>query len=162
MRYLDISPENLRDAEMRLKTPREVLGQLAAMSVSGNDVSGSVFYAFPLVFAAAGEPYSTCPQLNRVVIFSRDILASLFANGFFTPPFLPAAPARARLDRSPQRIVRHIPKCSAPTLMPPSLQELRLSLAILGEDASSRWGSCDSVGRGGYVHCFSGYSQCLS
>jgi len=60
MRYLDISPENLRGAEMRLKTPREVLGHLAAMSVSGNDVSGSVFYAFPLVFAAAGEPHSTC------------------------------------------------------------------------------------------------------
>jgi hypothetical protein len=55
MRYLDISPEDLRDAEARLKDPRdEVLGHLAAMSVSGNDVSGSVFYAFPVVVAAAG------------------------------------------------------------------------------------------------------------
>jgi len=68
MRYLEISPENLRDAEMRLKTPREVLGHLAAMSVSGNDVSGSVFYAFPLVFAAAGEPHSTFSQPDRLVI----------------------------------------------------------------------------------------------
>jgi hypothetical protein len=55
MRYLDISPEDQRDAETRLKAPREVLGHLSAMSVSGNDVSGSVFYAFPLVFASAGE-----------------------------------------------------------------------------------------------------------
>jgi hypothetical protein len=55
MRYLDISREEERDAETRLKAPREVLGHLSAMSVSGNDVSGSVFYAFPLVFASAGE-----------------------------------------------------------------------------------------------------------
>jgi hypothetical protein len=54
MQYLDISPEDLRDAETRLKDPREMLGHLSAMSVSGNDVSGSVFYAFPLVVAAAG------------------------------------------------------------------------------------------------------------
>jgi hypothetical protein len=58
MRYLDISPKDLRDAETQLKAPREVLGHLSAMSVSGNDVSGSVFYAFPLVFAVAGEPSS--------------------------------------------------------------------------------------------------------
>jgi hypothetical protein len=55
MRYLDISPEDRKDAETRLNAPREVLGHLSAMSVSGNDVSGSVFYAFPVVFAAAGE-----------------------------------------------------------------------------------------------------------
>jgi hypothetical protein len=55
MRYLDISPEDQGDAETRLKAPREVLGHLSALSVSGNDVSGSVFYAFPLVFASAGE-----------------------------------------------------------------------------------------------------------
>ncbi len=55
MRYLDISSGDLRDAESRLSGPRQVLGHLAAMSVSGNDVSGSVFYAFPLVVAAAGK-----------------------------------------------------------------------------------------------------------
>jgi len=55
MRYLDISSEDQRDAETRLKASYDVLGQLSAMSVSGNDVSGSVFYAFPLVFASAGE-----------------------------------------------------------------------------------------------------------
>jgi uncharacterized membrane protein YoaK (UPF0700 family) len=60
MRYLDISPEDQREAEKRLNAPREMLGHLAAMSVSGNDVSGSVFYAFPVVFAAAGK------QLERV------------------------------------------------------------------------------------------------
>ena len=38
MRYLDISPESLKNAEMRLKAPRELLGHLAVMSVSGNDV----------------------------------------------------------------------------------------------------------------------------
>ena len=55
MRYLDISPKDQKDAETRLNAPREVLGHLSALSVSGNDVSGSVFYAFPVVFAAAGE-----------------------------------------------------------------------------------------------------------
>ena len=55
MRYLDISLQDLRDAERSLSDPRQVLGHLAAMSVSGNDVSGSVFYAFPLVVAAAGK-----------------------------------------------------------------------------------------------------------
>ncbi|KAH9959164.1 amino acid permease-domain-containing protein [Russula dissimulans] len=60
MRYLDISPEDLRNAEARLSKPREVLGHISAMSVSGNDVSGSVFYAFPLVFAAAGVYSPLC------------------------------------------------------------------------------------------------------
>ena len=72
MRYLDISPEDQRDAETRLKAPREVLGHLSAMSVSGNDVSGSVFYAFPLVFASAGEPglsLELCPLLKSYIIF---------------------------------------------------------------------------------------------
>jgi len=65
MRYLDISPEDLRDAEGHLSKPREVLGHISAMSVSGNDVSGSVFYAFPLVFAAAGEDsLQTCACLT--------------------------------------------------------------------------------------------------
>jgi hypothetical protein len=59
MRYLDISPEDLRNAEARLKEKHEVLGHLSAMSVSGNDVSGSVFYAFPLVVAAAGTPLTS-------------------------------------------------------------------------------------------------------
>jgi hypothetical protein len=69
MRYLDISPENLRDAETRLKAPREVLGYISAISVSGNDVSGSVFYAFPLVFAVAGEPPSDCPPPDNFNLF---------------------------------------------------------------------------------------------
>jgi hypothetical protein len=60
MRYLDISPKDLRDAESRLSGPRQILGHLAAMSVSGNDVSGSVFYAFPLVVAAAGATLLLC------------------------------------------------------------------------------------------------------
>lgn len=57
MRYLDISLGDLRDAASRLRGPRQVLGLLAAMSVSGNDVSGSVFYAFPPVVAAAGKKF---------------------------------------------------------------------------------------------------------
>ena len=67
MRYLDISPENLRDAETRLKAPREVLGYISAISVSGNDVSGSVFYAFPLVFAVAGEPPRIALRLTILI-----------------------------------------------------------------------------------------------
>ena len=70
MRYLDISPEDQRDAEKRLDAPREVLGHLSAMSVSGNDVSGSVFYAFPVVFAAAGEAELSelCPLLKKSIL----------------------------------------------------------------------------------------------
>ena len=61
MRYLDIDLKDLRDAQSRLSSPCQILGHLAAMSVSGNDVSGSVFYAFPLVFAAAGTTSLLCP-----------------------------------------------------------------------------------------------------
>lgn len=76
MRYLDISPEDQRDAETRLKAPREVLGHLAAMSVSGNDVSGSVFYAFPLVFASAGE-LELSPLLKSHLVFLKGIYSPL-------------------------------------------------------------------------------------
>ena len=69
MRYLDIGLKDLRDAKSRLSGPRQVLGHLAAMSVSGNDVSGSVFYAFPLVFAAAGTtPLSLSIRLVYLTI----------------------------------------------------------------------------------------------
>ena len=64
MRYLDISPKDLRDAESRLNGPRQILGHLPAMSVSGNDVSGSVFYAFPLVVAAAGNVSFAYPSVS--------------------------------------------------------------------------------------------------
>ncbi|KAH9970461.1 amino acid permease-domain-containing protein [Russula compacta] len=69
MRYLDISLEDQRDAEQRLSAPREVLGHLSAMSVSGNDVSGSVFYAFPLVFAAAGIYSPLCLLTASLLLF---------------------------------------------------------------------------------------------
>lgn len=60
-RYLDISLEDLRDADRRLRGPRQILEHLAAMSVSGIDIS---FYAFPLVVARAGKvPYFNCPSL---------------------------------------------------------------------------------------------------
>lgn len=107
MRYLDISLQDQRDAEKRLHAPREVLGHLSAMSVSGNDVSGSVFYAFPLVFAAAGE--FPCTYFYLTTYFaSRNILATLFVNGFPTPICIPAAPARARLYRPYKWIVCYL------------------------------------------------------
>ena len=79
MRYLDISPEDQRDAKTRLKAPREVLGHLSAMSVSGNDVSGSVFYAFPLVFASAGElePSSESAPQNKLFNFPQGVYSPL-------------------------------------------------------------------------------------
>lgn len=46
--------------------------------------------------------------------------------------------------------------------MPPSPQELRISLAVLGENASPHRGSRDTLGRGGYVHRFGGYRERLS
>ncbi|KAI0278600.1 amino acid permease-domain-containing protein [Russula aff. rugulosa BPL654] len=80
MCYLDISPEDQRDAETRLKAPREVLGHLSAMSVSGNDVSGSVFYAFPLVFASAGIYSPLCLlTASLLLLFFRPILLELAA-----------------------------------------------------------------------------------
>lgn len=54
MRYLEVSPEKLREAEARMGVPHALLGQLAASSVAGNGLAGSVFYTFPLVAAAAG------------------------------------------------------------------------------------------------------------
>lgn len=78
MRYLDISPKDLRDAESRLSGPRQVLGHLAAMSVSGNDVSGSVFYAFPLVVAAAGVYSPLCLlTASLLLLFFRPVLLEL-------------------------------------------------------------------------------------
>ncbi|KAH9057249.1 amino acid permease-domain-containing protein [Lactarius vividus] len=78
MRYLDISLGDLRDAESRLSGPRQVLGHLAAMSVSGNDVSGSVFYAFPLVVAAAGIYSPLCLlTASLLLLFFRPVLLEL-------------------------------------------------------------------------------------
>ncbi|KAI0245718.1 amino acid permease-domain-containing protein [Lactifluus subvellereus] len=78
MRYLDISPQDLKDAETRLEGPHQVLGQLAAMSVSGNDVSGSVFYAFPLVVAAAGIYSPLCLlTASLLLLFFRPLLLEL-------------------------------------------------------------------------------------
>lgn len=80
MCYLDISPEDQRDAETRLKAPHEVLGHLSAMSVSGNDVSGSVFYAFPLVFASAGVYSPLCLlTASLLLLFFRPLLLELAA-----------------------------------------------------------------------------------
>ncbi|KAI9449880.1 amino acid permease-domain-containing protein [Russula earlei] len=80
MRYLDITPEDRRDAGTRLSAPRdsEVLGYLSAISVSGNDVSGSVFYAFPLVFAAAGiySPFCLLTASLLLLVF-RPLLLEL-------------------------------------------------------------------------------------
>lgn len=77
MRYLDIGPKDLRDAESRLSSPHQILGHLAAMSVSGNDVSGSVFYAFPLVFAAAGTTPLLCLSVHLTI--SRQVYTHRFA-----------------------------------------------------------------------------------
>ncbi|KAI9447452.1 amino acid permease-domain-containing protein [Lactarius indigo] len=78
MRYLDISLGDLRDAESRLSGPRQVLGHLAALSVSGNDVSGSVFYAFPLVVAAAGIYSPLCLlTASLLLLFFRPLLLEL-------------------------------------------------------------------------------------
>ena len=77
MRYLDISPKDQKDAETRLNAPQEVLGHLSAMSVSGNDVSGSVFYAFPVVFAAAGEL-----ELSELHTFLKILFILIFFQGY--------------------------------------------------------------------------------
>jgi hypothetical protein len=107
MRYLDISPENLRDAETRLKGPHEVLGHIAAMSVSGNDVSGSVFYAFPLVVAAAGmlardrsRPYYDKLNLVFVGIYSPLCLLTASLLLIFFRPLLLELASTVRINGS--------------------------------------------------------------
>lgn len=88
----------------------------------------------------------------------------MFINGFPAPSFLPAAPGRARLHRSHQRIVGRGPPL-VPTLFGSWLsifQELRLSLAVLGENAGSRWGGGDPLRCSSHVHRLRGDSQCLS
>ena len=61
MRYLDITPSDLSAAQDRLAVPRTYLGALLATSVAGNGITGSIFYTFPLVAAAAGE---SCPFVS--------------------------------------------------------------------------------------------------
>jgi hypothetical protein len=104
-------------------------------------------------------------------IFSvRNILPALFANGFPAPLFLSAAPARARLYRSHQRIVSatfvhsQFSFCALSNRLTPSPhhQELRLSPAIFGESACSRRGGRDTLGRGGHIHRFRRDSERLS
>ena len=57
MRYLDITPVDLHAAEESLKHPVKSLNEIRATSVSGNGVTGSVFYAFPVVAAVAGTRF---------------------------------------------------------------------------------------------------------
>ncbi|KAI0245717.1 hypothetical protein BJV78DRAFT_1260768, partial [Lactifluus subvellereus] len=82
----------LKDAETRLKGPHEVLKHLAAMSVSDNVLSGSVFYAFPLVAAAAGIYSPLCLlTASLLLLFFRPLLLKLAStvriNGSYEPQF---------------------------------------------------------------------------
>ncbi|KAI0047380.1 hypothetical protein FA95DRAFT_1559224 [Auriscalpium vulgare] len=80
MRYLEISPEEVRNAEARIGEPQTMLGVLAASSVAGNGLSGSVFYAFPLVAAAAGIYSPLCLFVaSLLLLFFRPVMLELAA-----------------------------------------------------------------------------------
>jgi hypothetical protein len=51
---LEISPDHLKAAQQRLSVPRHYLNELVAAAVAGNDITGGVFYTFPIVAAVAG------------------------------------------------------------------------------------------------------------
>lgn len=131
MRYLDISPEDLRDAEARLKDPRdEVLGHLAAMSVSGNDVSGSVFYAFPLVVAAAGTLLppglvSSIITKQFVGIYSPLCLLTASLLLLFFRPLLLELASTVRINGS------YVYTSQSARMLPPFLSSLRNYIYLL-------------------------------
>ncbi|KAI0265919.1 amino acid permease-domain-containing protein [Gloeopeniophorella convolvens] len=78
MRYLSISSQELKEAEERTNAPRQLLRHIAAMSVSGNDMVGSVFYAFPLVAASAGIYSPICLlTASLLLVFLRPLLLEL-------------------------------------------------------------------------------------
>ena len=54
MQYLDVPETELSAARTRFEAPRHYLNRLLACAVAGNDITGGVFYTFPLVAAAAG------------------------------------------------------------------------------------------------------------
>ena len=64
MRYLDITPVDLRAADESLNRPVKSLSEIRATSVSGNGVTGSVFYAFPVVAAVAGTRFVGITRLS--------------------------------------------------------------------------------------------------
>ncbi|KAI0062936.1 hypothetical protein BV25DRAFT_1855218 [Artomyces pyxidatus] len=66
MRYLEIP---LEDLQPRVNTPHMLLGQLAALSVAGNDMAGGVFYTFPLVAASAGVYSPVCLLVACLLLF---------------------------------------------------------------------------------------------
>ncbi|KAG8857674.1 hypothetical protein FRB96_005692 [Tulasnella sp. 330] len=54
MSYIELTAEDMRSAEVRTLERHSQLDQYRASSIAGNDMYGSVFYAFPAVVAVAG------------------------------------------------------------------------------------------------------------
>ncbi|KZP00412.1 hypothetical protein CALVIDRAFT_533426 [Calocera viscosa TUFC12733] len=80
--YLDIVDADMAHAEERLDLLKRVpkMGQFLASAIDGNDVIGSVFYAFPAVAAACGV-YSPLALLfsSLILLLFRPILLELVA-----------------------------------------------------------------------------------
>lgn len=64
MQYLDISESELSAAQSSMETPRHYLNRLLACAVAGNDITGGVFYTFPLVAAVSGKDIRDAPSGN--------------------------------------------------------------------------------------------------
>lgn len=78
MRYLDITPVDLHAAEESLNHPVKSLNEIRATSVSGNGVTGSVFYAFPVVAAVAGIYSPLCLVVATfLLLFFRPVMLEL-------------------------------------------------------------------------------------
>ncbi|VDB89935.1 unnamed protein product [Peniophora sp. CBMAI 1063] len=68
MQYLDIPDSELSAAQSRFEAPRHYLNRLLACAVAGNDITGGVFYTFPLVAAAAGVYAPICLVLACLLL----------------------------------------------------------------------------------------------
>lgn len=70
MAMLDITEDQWKRAEHRVRQRRNRprLGQLRAMAIAGNAVTGSIFYALPSVFAVAGVWTPVCLVLAALLM----------------------------------------------------------------------------------------------
>ncbi|KZV64688.1 hypothetical protein PENSPDRAFT_656347 [Peniophora sp. CONT] len=69
MQYLDVPDSELSSAQSRFEAPRHYLNRLLACAVAGNDITGGVFYTFPLVAAAAGVYAPICLVIACLLLF---------------------------------------------------------------------------------------------
>ncbi|KAI0029916.1 amino acid permease-domain-containing protein [Vararia minispora EC-137] len=76
--YLELPRDHLASTRARLETPRHYFNRLVAAAVAGNDITGGVFYTFPLVAAVAGVYAPICLVISCLLLtFLRPLMLEL-------------------------------------------------------------------------------------